>query len=315
VIGAVGTALALAGCAVPYDDDGEVPVGFGRPAPPAAAAATRVVVDTDLGGDDLAALAFLLRHPEVDVEAITVAGAGLVGCDPGVDIVADLLTALAEPAVPIACTEATPGPGALELPHEWRAHAETGTGIPRPASSRTPAPGSAEDLIKRLAVRYDDLVLVALGPLTTVAELAETAPRALARLAGVHAMGGSVDGPAVDGVAEWNAAADPTSFEIVLGAGVALTIVPEDAVPDGTPDALAVAPVLGLVAADAGIPRWWDLATAASLVTDPAESTTGRWVLDETIPGRLVRAGDGDVQVVRSFDAEQLAAAYAQTFA
>ncbi len=71
---------------------------------PTSAGATPVVVDTDLGGDDLAALTFLLRHPDVDVEAITVAGGGLVGCDRGVDLVADLLTLLEEQPVPIACT-------------------------------------------------------------------------------------------------------------------------------------------------------------------------------------------------------------------
>ena len=83
---------------LPYDDDGEVtPAGQldGRrrrrlPTP------TPVVVDTDLGGDDLVALAFLLRHPSVRVEAVTIAGTGLVGCDPGVDLVADLFDALDE---------------------------------------------------------------------------------------------------------------------------------------------------------------------------------------------------------------------------
>ena len=315
LVAAIGTALALTGCAAPYDDDGEVALDAGmalRPAVPEATRpdATPVVVDTDLGGDDLAALAFLLRHPAVDVRAITVAGAGLVGCDPGVDIVADLLTDLAEEPVPVACTTATSD--GLPFPEEWRRLAATGTGIPRPSSTLPAEPGSASSLVARLARRHDDLVLVALGPMTTVAELAETSPGTLGRLAGVHAMGGSVDGPPIDGVAEWNAAADPASFETVLAAGVPLTIVPEDAIPMGTPEVLFSAPVVSRVAATIDYPAWWDLATAAALVTGATETTTGQWVLDDEVPGRLVHVGDGEVAVVTSMDATSLEAAYAE---
>jgi hypothetical protein len=53
---------ALAGCAAPFDDDGEVGGAAPPPAPQAAADALPVVVDTNLGGDDLVTLTFLLRH-------------------------------------------------------------------------------------------------------------------------------------------------------------------------------------------------------------------------------------------------------------
>ena len=313
MVGAVATGVALTGCSVPYDDDGEVALAPGAaPAPAAAPAADAVpvVVDTDLGGDDLAALAFLLRHPQVDVRAVTVAGGGLVGCDPGVDVVADLLTGLQEEAVPVACT--APSPEGRAFPDEWSQLAATGTGIPRPASTLEAERGDAWSLVARLARRHDDLVLVALGPMTTAAELARRSPDAYARLVRVHAMGGSVDGEPVDGVAEWNAAADPAAFDAVLGAGVPVTLVPEDAVPEGTPDVLASHPVVARVAATIDYPAWWDLAAAAALVTRPAETTAGRWVLDPQVPGRLVQAGgDGDVEVVRSFDEDALEAAYA----
>ena len=50
-----------------------------------------IVVDTDLGADDVMALLFLLESPAVDVRAITVSGTGLVHCDPGVRHVQSLL--------------------------------------------------------------------------------------------------------------------------------------------------------------------------------------------------------------------------------
>ena len=310
---AVGTALALQGCAAPYDGDGEATVTVGQPARAVSATATSVVVDTDLGGDDLAALAFLLRHPDVSVEAITVAGGGLVGCDPGVDIVAGLLTALGEPAVPVACGSA-PGEG-MEFPDEWRELAETGTGIPRATGTLEREADGAVVLISRLAQQQDDLVLVALGPMTTAADLVESEPKAAGRLAGIHAMGGSVEGVPVDDVAEWNAAADPTAFRTVLAAGVPLMVVPEDAVPTGTPDVLSESPVVDWVTATVSYPAWWDLATAAALVAaDGTVLETGEWVLDDEVPGRLFRTGEGDVQVVRSLDDQELDAAYAEAF-
>jgi Inosine-uridine preferring nucleoside hydrolase len=318
---ALVSAVALAGCAAPYDDDGEVamvPVAQrcgsicapGAPIPPA----TPVVVDTDLGGDDLVALAFLLRHPEVRVEAVTIAATGLVGCDPGVDLVADLFTALDEEPVPVACGRAEPGPGALELPQEWRDLAATGTGIPRSAGTLTADAEPAPDLIGRLARRVDGLQVVELGPMTNLADLATGAPRAYARLAGIHAMGGSVDGPLVDGVAEWNVAADPEAFATVLAADVPLTVVPEDAIPEGTPEALS-APVVRDVPARIDYPKWWDLAAAATLVAGRGvQVESGTWAIDRAEPGRLRREGEGPVRVVRSLDEASLEAEYARAF-
>jgi len=310
--GAAVVALALAGCAAPYDGDGELALA-GGPSVPKSQDATHVVVDTDLGGDDLAALAFLVRHPDVVIEAVTIAGAGLVGCDPGVDLVADLYTALGEPTPPVACPSsgAATATGA-EFPEEWRRVAETGTGIPRPASTTLLDPTPAPRLIGRLAGREQGLVVVGLGPLTNLAELARSAPEDYERLTRVHVMGGSVDGEMEGGVAEWNAAADPAAFEAVLDAGVPVTVVPADAVPAGTPELLSSAPGVARVAATIDYPAWWDLATAAALVTGAAEVSTGRWALDDSVPGRLERLGDGDVEVVRSLDGDELEAAYAE---
>jgi hypothetical protein len=305
----------LVGCAAPYDGDGEVAlVGSLSEGAAPESDATPIVVDTDLGGDDLVALAFLLRHPRVRVEAITIAATGLVGCDPGVDLVADLFTALEEAPVPVACGRADAGPVAMPFPAEWRELAETGTGIPRSPSTLTAAAVSAPELIAELAEHTDGLVVVALGPLTNVADLAASSPAGYLRLAGIHAMAGSVDGPAVDGVADWNVAADPEAFAVVLASPAPLTVVPEDAIPAGTPDALS-APVVGAVAVAVDYPKWWDLATVAALVTDGATVERGRWVSDPSERGRLRRDGAGPVRVVRNLDVGLLEAEYARVFA
>jgi hypothetical protein len=55
----------------------------------------------------------------------------------------------------------------------------------------------------------------------------------------------------------------------VLAAPAPLTLVPEDAVPVGTPRALE-GPVVGRVAAAVDYPKWWDLAATAVLVAPDA---------------------------------------------
>ena len=64
------------------------------PTPPTAApspvptteAGTPVVIDTDMGIDDVMAILYMLQRPDVEVKAITVAGDGLVHCDAGTPV-------------------------------------------------------------------------------------------------------------------------------------------------------------------------------------------------------------------------------------
>lgn len=311
--------VAMAACAAPTDSDGElVTVALaGRlglaPERTPGATAVPLVVDTDLGADDLLALAFLLRHPDVEVKAVTIAATGLVACDPGVSVVTGLFSALQVDPVPVACGRTERGPGGRAFPAEWRAGAARGSGI-------APAPGqvdveTAAGLIARSAREVPDLVLVAIGPMTNAADVASQYPDDYAKLAGIHAMAGSVSGPALDGVAEWNAAADPESLQTVLASAVPVTVVPEDAAPTGTPAVLATSPVVGRVVATANVPAWWDLAAAAALVTDGAgRLQAASWRLDPSTPGRLVPTGTGVTRVYRTLDEKSLTSEYVRVF-
>jgi uncharacterized membrane protein YraQ (UPF0718 family) len=75
-IAVVVACVALAACSS----------GVDRGAPTA-----HVVIDTGVGSDDLMATAYLLANPDVQVDAITVSGTGLVHCDAGVRNVLALL--------------------------------------------------------------------------------------------------------------------------------------------------------------------------------------------------------------------------------
>ena len=311
IAAATAAVLALSGCTAAYDDDGEfLPTGSLSATDGPAADATPVVVDTDLAAEDLAALAFLLRRSDVRVVGVTIAGTGLVGCDPGADLVADLIRALGESWVPIACGRED---AARPWPAEWRELAARAPGLPRWDTTLLPVSVPAPRFIARLADTTDGLQVVALGPLTNLADLAEQRPDSYRRLAGITAMGGAVDVPSIDGVAEWNAAADPAAMNVVLAGPAPLTVVPDDPIPAGNPAALD-APVVGPIAANITIPKWWDTTTVAALVTPGAVSSEpGTWTVDAT--GRLSRTGSGSVvAVVTALDKAQIDATLEATF-
>lgn len=302
------------------DADGEVFV----PGPMAPAAAKRsdalpVVVDTDLAPDDLAALALLLRHPAVDVVAVTVPTTGLLDCR-GLGLLADFFEALATTPPPVACGTTPRGDEGMAFPADWGAGAMMQSGLSRDGDPGvlTPVRAPADELIASLARRHADLQVVALGPLTEVATVLREHPAAYARLDAVITMAGTVDsGSHAEGVAEWNGGADPVPFAEVVAGPVPVTIVPDDPVPPGAPAGLA-GPVVGGLGRVPGFtsPAYWDLATAGVFVRPSAATTeTGTWEVDTTVDrGRLRRTGDGTVRVVTGLDEDALDEVYRSVF-
>jgi inosine-uridine nucleoside N-ribohydrolase len=312
---------ALAACAPAASDvDGEVFVrGPMAPAEPKGPDAVPVVVDTDLAPDDLAALALLLRHPEVRVVAVTVPTTGELDCR-GLGLLSDFFEALGTTAPPVACGETPRGEEGIQFPPEWGAGSLTMSGLPRDG-----APGelntvraASHDLIARLAREHDGLHVVALAPLTDIAAVLREHPGDYARLAGITTMNGNVDHEShADGVAEWNAGADPVPFAEVVAGPVPVTIVPDDPIPPGAPAGLAGPVVGGLGRVPAfESPAYWDLATAGVFVApDAATTESGTWSVDVTDDrGRLRRTGDGPVRVVTVLDAPALDEVYRSVF-
>ena len=311
---------ALAACSpAASDTDGEV---FARgPMAPAAAKhpdAVPVVVDTDLAPDDLAALALLLRHPDVRVVAVTVPQTGELDCR-GTGLLGDFFAALEMAPPPVACGATPRGEDGVMFPPDWGAGALMASGLPRDdvPSDLTPVRTPAATLLARLARRHDGLHVVALAPLTEVAAVLREDPEAYVRLGGIITMSGSVDSPShADGVAEWNAGADPVPFAEVLAGPVPVTVVPDDPVPLGAPDGLA-GPVVGGLGRVPGFesPRYWDLATAGTFVAGSAATESGTWTVDTTGDrGRLRRTGDGPVRVVTALDDAALDEVYRSVF-
>jgi hypothetical protein len=314
--------LALGDWTVAYDDDGEPFGGRLAPAPPTTPDATPVLVDSDLAPDDLAAIAFLVRHPGIRVVGITVPTTGMVTCRGGLQLLADLFAAIDSAAVPVACGDAPRGPDAVAFPAGWGRAAVVDSGLaPSGRLPLLPARTTASEFLAGQARTVPELQVVALAPLTEVAAVRRADPAAYARLAGITTMAGIVRGTGHDpgqGVGEWNAAADPVALAEVLAGPVPVTVVPDDPVPLGQPAGMR-APVVGWLGEGTSVepPAYWDLATAALFTAPEAATTveTGTWrVALTTDRGRLRRTGPGEVRVVTSLAPSLLDDAYRAVF-
>ena len=195
----------------------------------AAPGARTLLVDTDVAGDDLVALAFLLSAPHVTIAAITVSGTGEAHCDGGVDVVLRLLERLEAPEIPVACGRETPLAGSHAFPDLWRAHVDAGAGLDLPQTARTASPSTAVELIKALSKSNEGLHVLTLGPLTNLADALLADPNLAGRLGPVTGMGGALHvpgnlvccgAPLDNKVAEWNIYVDPRAAQVLVESGV-----------------------------------------------------------------------------------------------
>jgi pyrimidine-specific ribonucleoside hydrolase len=185
----------------------------------------------------LMAIAFLLSRGDVRMEAITVVN-GVAHVKPGAEIILRLLALAGHSEIPVYAGRERPLTGSAEFPAAWREAADTlpGVTLPRAAGVLQSEP-AAQFLAKRFAdtldrvrahrVRGHRVRLLALGPLTNIAEaldLAATPPKNVSEMV---IMGGAIGvpgnlsdgGPPPNGntTAEWNMFVDPVAAARVFG--------------------------------------------------------------------------------------------------
>jgi pyrimidine-specific ribonucleoside hydrolase len=253
-----------------------------------------VIFDTDMAHEDIFSALFLLSHPNVNVRAITVAGTGEAHCGPGVEYALGLVALSGHENIPVACGRETPLAGDHVFPAEWRKGADEGYGVAMPKGGN-PSDLSAADLIIDLVQNSEKpITIVAVGPLTNVAEAIQKAPEISANIAEIYIMGGAVEvegnvGNSGVGIqnkyAEWNIYIDPVAANVVFNSGIPIVLVPLDATNDvpitrrfynalgknlNTPSANLVHDILtaNLGFVDGGGFQFWDSLTSA-IFTDP----------------------------------------------
>lgn len=200
----------------------------------------RILIDTDPGVDDALAILFAMRSPELHIEAMTTV-CGNVPVTQATQNLLTILGALDQDEFPrIAQGEAQP----LVKPLVTAAHVHGEDGLgnvsqlrnadgsPRYAQANTAiSPESGVDLILEMAASYpDELIIVALGPLTNIAKAIRKDAVKMQRLQRIIVMGGAFEAYGnVTTTAEFNTFVDPHAAHEVFQRNVPIHIAPLDA--------------------------------------------------------------------------------------
>lgn len=191
-----------------------------------------VIVDTDAGADDLIALLWLTRQPVIKIEAVTLVQ-GLAHPAEGAESVLRLLEAGGMASVPVYVGRDKPMQGTGRFPEAWRKTADQLLRDEFPAAKRKVEPRDAASyLAERLMDRRRPVRVLALGPLTNLAQAMAIEPRTGQAVRELIWMGGALEVPGnvpEAPTAEWNAWVDPEAAEHVLNGGWQTRIVPLDA--------------------------------------------------------------------------------------
>ncbi|MFI6009500.1 nucleoside hydrolase [Streptomyces sp. NPDC051243] len=182
-----------------------------------------VIIDCDTGVDDALALLFAVRHPGLDLRAVTCV-AGNTDVD---GVVRNTLTVLEQagaPDIPVARGAARP---LIEPARSARhVHGEDGMGdIGLPAPTRAPADVDAVTLLRReILASPRPVTLIPTAPLTNIALLLRTHPEVTRNIERIVFMGGAVACGNATPVAEFNVWHDPEAAAILLSAEVHITM-------------------------------------------------------------------------------------------
>lgn len=194
-------------------------------APPASHAPQAVIVDTDFGSDidDAFAIALVLASPGLEPLLFT-ASQGDTALR--ARLLRRFLDAGGRPDLPVAAGPAGPGDDSPVTQGEWAA-TET--------RASPDAVAALLDTLRAAPARH--IVLLALGPLTTVDAALQRDPATFARLRKVVLMGGSIRRGYGDQAgtnsetpgAEYNVKLAPAALRRLLASGVAVEMLPLDA--------------------------------------------------------------------------------------
>ena len=183
-----------------------------------------VLIDCDPGSDDALAILAALNSPDLDVVGLTTVGGNATIDDTTRNALA-ILEIGGRAEVPVCRGAGRPLVGEFRFGYDY--HGEAGVGIRLEAPATREQPEPAVDAIARTVLdRPGELTLIALGPLTNVAQALRREPKLADEVAEIIVMGGAVEAPGnVTGHAEFNIYNDPAAAEVVFDSGAQVTLV------------------------------------------------------------------------------------------
>jgi inosine-uridine nucleoside N-ribohydrolase len=206
-------------------------------------AASPLIIDTDVGIDDWSAILYLLNVHEINLLGITVTGTGEAHSKPGARIVLNILSLAGREAenIPVAYGDEAPLDGYHIFWKHLREEIDNVYGETLPHNPGKPVEKHAVELLfSLLEAAKKPIDVLALGPLTNIAQLLDQHPTIKSKIKHIYIMGGAVyvkGNVIVPGitdyiknkVAEWNIYIDPLAAQKVFRSGIPLTLIPLNA--------------------------------------------------------------------------------------
>lgn len=287
-----------------------------------AAARRPVLLDTDMGIDSVMGLLYLLKAPQITLEAVTIVH-GIADVKRGGENAVRILDLTGNSGIPVALGARRPLEGRRTFPDFWKAQANRLGGAKLPPSAGKPSKRAVDLILATLEASPNPVTIIALGPLTNIATALDRRPGIVEKIDEIAVMGGAlgvrgnVGSPymGIDNyVAEWNFYLDPSAAQKVLASGVRVRLMPLDVTqtlpvtpefvervrsrPTDQTSALLLS-LLGAVreGIDAGWYYFWDVlatvATARPEVLSCREATIEVNTADGPLLGQTVPAATG----------------------
>jgi len=200
------------------------------------------IIDTDMSWDDWMALTYFVKQP-INIEAISVDGDGAADCTSTSKIAAynvlKLLRLAQHSYVPVACgSSVSLSPNSLPYPSWFRQKMDTMYGINLPASPYQPSKATAVQMLYNIILHSTKNVnVLAIGTMTTLAQLFRQHPNIKSHINAIYFMGGAIHvygnmsglyPNTANKYAEMNIYSDPVAADYVFRSGVSIYLFPLD---------------------------------------------------------------------------------------
>ena len=183
-----------------------------------------LIIDTDPGIDDAAAITLLVDEPAFDIKLIA-SVSGNVGIRHTTNNALKLLTFLGR-RIPVARGAAAPLMRDNRFATE--AHGKSGMGsfeFPEPDDSLLTEDNAVLEERKVLMESTEPVTILTLGPLTNIALLLATFPEVKSHIERIVSMGGSTERGNIGVYGEFNISVDPEAAKMVFRSGLPITMV------------------------------------------------------------------------------------------
>lgn len=185
----------------------------------------KIIIDTDTGGDDAAAILMAAVQPNVDILGVTVV-AGNVTLEQGTQNALMSLEVAGRTDVPVyRGAKASMAGEEFEIFSVYGADGMGDAGLIHP-SKQAEDTYAVDFILDTIEAHPNEVELVALGPTTNIAIAIQRAPETMAKVKHIWVMGTAGFGPGnATPVAEFNIFKDPDAFKILADSGLSMTVV------------------------------------------------------------------------------------------